>query len=68
MDIFLEDLTVSPLHAKLHFQDGTWVIEDNDSANGVKVNGHRLSKYQIYPLQEGDRILIGQTVLVFSNQ
>src|SRR6266567_1684532 len=68
-DIFLEDLAVSRLHAKiLSLGNGNYALKDEGSANGTKVNGQVVNKYQTYPLQEGDRIQLGQTVLVFAKR
>jgi hypothetical protein len=68
-DIFLEDLAVSRLHAKIvSLGSGNYALKDEGSANGTKVNGQLVNKYQTYPLQEGDRIQLGQTVLVFAKR
>jgi pSer/pThr/pTyr-binding forkhead associated (FHA) protein len=68
-DIFLEDLAVSRLHAKIvTLGNGTYALKDEGSANGTKVNGQLVNKYQTYPLQEGDKIQLGQTVLVFARR
>jgi FHA domain len=65
-DIFLEDLAVSRLHASIvNMGNGNYALKDEGSANGTKVNGQLVGKNQTYPLQEGDRIQLGQTVLVF---
>src|SRR6266699_2389852 len=68
-DIFLEDLSVSRLHAKIvNLGNGNYALKDEGSANGTKVNGQLVNKYQTYPLQEGDKIQLGQTVLVFARR
>jgi hypothetical protein len=68
-DIFLEDLAVSRLHASIvNMGNGSYALKDEGSANGTKVNGQLVNKYQTYPLQEGDRIQLGQTVLVFTKR
>ena len=68
-DIFLEDLAVSRLHASiLNLGSGNYALKDEGSANGTKVNGQLVNKYQTYPLSEGDRIQLGQTVLVFGKR
>ncbi len=68
-DIFLEDLAVSRLHASIvNMENGNYALKDEGSANGTKVNGQLVNKYQTYPLQEGDRIQLGQTVLVFAKK
>ncbi|MBV9690522.1 MAG: FHA domain-containing protein [Ktedonobacteraceae bacterium] len=65
-DIFLEDLAVSRLHASIiSVGNGNYGLKDEGSANGTRVNGQMLSKHQTVPLQEGDKIQLGQTVLVF---
>jgi hypothetical protein len=66
-DIFLEDLAVSRLHASIiSLGNNNYALRDEGSANGTKVNGQPVNKYQPYPLQEGDKIQLGQTVLVFA--
>jgi pSer/pThr/pTyr-binding forkhead associated (FHA) protein len=68
-DIFLEDLAVSRLHAKIvNLGSGNYALKDEGSANGTKVNGQLVNKYQTYPLQEGDKIQLGQTILVFARR
>ena len=68
-DIFLEDLAVSRLHASIvSMGPGNYALRDEGSANGTKVNGQTVNKYQPYPLQEGDKIQLGQTVLVFARR
>ena len=68
-DIFLEDLAVSRLHASIiSMGGGNYALRDEGSANGTKVNGQTVNKYQPYPLQEGDKIQLGQTVLVFGRR
>ena len=68
-DIFLEDLAVSRLHASIiSMGNGNYALRDEGSANGTKVNGQTVNKYQPYPLQEGDKIQLGQTVLVFARR
>lgn len=68
-DIFLEDLAVSRLHASIiSMGNGNYALRDEGSANGTKVNGQAVNKYQPYPLQEGDKIQLGQTVLVFARR
>ena len=68
-DIFLEDLAVSRLHASIvSLGNSEFALKDEGSANGTKVNGQIVNKYQTYPLKEGDKIQLGQTVLVFARR
>src|SRR6202030_350452 len=65
-DIFLEDLAVSRLHASiLNLGNSNYALRDEESANGTKLNGQPVNKHQPYPLQEGDKIQLGQTELIF---
>ncbi|MFZ5890222.1 MAG: FHA domain-containing protein [Myxococcota bacterium] len=58
-DIVLEDALVSRTHARLLVdEDGSIVVEDLHSANGVYVNGERLGRHS-QRLRDGDRLLIG---------
>lgn len=68
-DLLLGDPSVGRLHARLiRLEDGSYGIEDTGSANGVVLNGQRLNRGEIQPLQDGDRIQLGEAVLVFFKQ
>ncbi|HLY31967.1 MAG TPA: FHA domain-containing protein, partial [Ktedonobacterales bacterium] len=65
-DIFLEDLAVSRTHAIITREaSGRYILRDNNSANGVFVNGERITEHL---LEEGDEIQIGQTMLAFQRR
>lgn len=62
-DVRLDDPLVSRTHARIFFTpDGTVVVEDLHSANGVFLNGARIVHVS-GPLCEGDRLLVGTTEL-----
>ncbi|HEY1457526.1 MAG TPA: DUF3662 and FHA domain-containing protein [Solirubrobacteraceae bacterium] len=63
-DIVLDDAGVSRRHAKLMSSAQGWVIEDLHSTNGVVLNGTRLPDGQSL-LEDGDRIELGNTTIVF---
>jgi|SRR5579859_7588037 len=63
-DIIIPDLTVSRQHAVLRFENGHWVVEDKNSANGTFVNGVRIRWPQ--PLAEGDQIRFGDEIVIFN--
>ena len=67
-DVFLVDLAVSRLHATISKNSNGYIIKDEGTANGTKINGQLINKYSIYSLQEGDKIGIGQTIFVFTYQ
>ncbi len=63
-DITVHDPNASRAHAELVLSpQGIWILTDLNSTNGTSVNGRRISSQ---PLQDGDRITIGTTNLVFS--
>ena len=60
--LVLDDAQVSRRHARFVRDTQSVVLEDLDSANGVFVNGERISKRR--DLSAGDEIVIGQQRLV----
>ncbi len=61
----LDDALVSREHALLErTADGTWVLVDLGSRNGCRLNGRRAGRD---PIRFGDRVQIGDTVLLFSH-
>lgn len=63
-DLSFPDPTVSHRHARIWFEDGRVWIEDLKSANGVQINGRRITEKA--PLERGDTILLGRTALYFA--
>src|SRR5271165_4327408 len=60
LDMVLVEDMVSRKHARINLQaDGIW-IEDLGSTNGTFVNGEKIKRAR---LKEGDRILIGTSIL-----
>jgi pSer/pThr/pTyr-binding forkhead associated (FHA) protein len=56
--IVLSDATASRIHARVRFWQGSWVVEDLGSANGIIINGERVEKTSLKP---GDSFKIGET-------
>jgi pSer/pThr/pTyr-binding forkhead associated (FHA) protein len=63
--VHIDNPAVSGHHAKLLFENGAWVIEDNNSTNGTYVNNRRISRV---PLHDGDQVLVGKHVLLFQDE
>ena len=61
-DVYLEDTSVSRLHAWIRVRDGAHIIEDNRSRHGVKVNGKPVERQR---LADNDVIEVGVYVLKF---
>ncbi len=56
-DIVIDDMLASRVHAKISVSQGTVILRDIGSSNGVYVNSARIDMPT--PLRDGDRILIG---------
>jgi adenylate cyclase len=61
-DIVLNDFSVSRRHAFLKKEDGAWILRDNQSTNGVRVNDQAVPEATI---KDGDTVVIGTFVLRF---
>lgn len=64
-EIAIENLAVSRRHAEIVKENGSYVIEDLNSANGTFVNGVQVTRTEI---QDKDVIGIGKHKLYFYNQ
>jgi hypothetical protein len=63
-DVRVDDGNVSRRHFELvHEPPSTWVVVDLESTNGTEVNGRKVQRRT--ELDDGDRITIGGTELVF---
>src|SRR5687768_16090575 len=60
LDMVLVEEMVSRRHARIRMGGGVISIEDLGSTNGTFVNGEKIQKAQ---LKEGDRVLIGTSIL-----
>jgi len=56
--IRLSDSTASRNHARVRFWQGSWIVEDLKSANGIIFNGERVENAS---LKTGDSFKIGET-------
>ncbi len=61
-DIQLDDstMTLGRKHARLLYQQGTWMVEDQNSRNKTRLNGKILSPYEPQPLNDGDQLQFGR--------
>ena len=64
-DVVIDDITVSRLHATVHYTDEGWVVSDNDSKAGVGVNGYRVHGSE--PISDGDTIMINTHSFMFKD-
>ena len=61
-DIFLDDVTVSRRHVRIHRSDAGFEVEDLGSLNGTYVNHDRVDRHT---LSAGDEVQIGKFRLTF---
>ena len=60
--LVIPDISVSRQHSRLEKQGERWVVLDQGSGNGTRVNGKSIERY---PLQHGDEIEMGDTRVRF---
>jgi pSer/pThr/pTyr-binding forkhead associated (FHA) protein len=65
-DLMLDEEGVSRHHCRISQVGGSWMIEDLNSVNGVRVNGERIEGSG--PIQEGDEIAILGNLLLFTEE
>ena len=61
-DVFLDDITVSRVHARIERRAGGFFVKDLDSLNGTYLNGDAVEETK---LARGDELQIGKFKLVF---
>lgn len=61
----IKDIAVSRQHMRMQCHHGHVIVVDLGSGNGTRVNGNRV---QEMTLKDGDRIEIGNSILIFSSQ
>ncbi len=49
-------------HCRIKFESGSWFVEDLGSSNGTRVNGRKVTTFE---LQDGDQISVGKATLRF---
>ena len=62
MDIVIHDPAVSAEHTTILFRDNEFLIKDNFSTNGTKINGVTVDEAK---LKEGDELKLGSTSFKF---
>jgi pSer/pThr/pTyr-binding forkhead associated (FHA) protein len=67
-DIALQEHLVSRQHARLQQSPQGWMLTDLGSTNGTFVNERQISAGEATPLKPGDRITIGNTILVLQGE
>ncbi len=61
-DIQIDDstMTLGRKHARLFYQQGTWMVEDQNSRNKTRLNGKILAPYEPQLLNDGDLLQFGR--------
>jgi HD-GYP domain-containing protein (c-di-GMP phosphodiesterase class II) len=63
LEIALDDLSISRLHAEVYLTDEGWAVRDRGSSNGTALNGTRIGRTP-QPVREGDVIQVGALAFV----
>jgi len=63
-DIVFHEEFVSRFHAEIRFEDGKYILQDNESTSGTFVNGRKIDRCV---LNSGDLISIGNIQMMFVN-
>lgn len=64
-EVCIDDAGVSWEHARIEDQGGSWSLIDMGSTNGTVVNGQKVEER---PLQHGDKLVFGTTMVRFEVQ
>ena len=64
-DLFIDDSTVSSVHAEIHFEDGSYYVKDLSSCNGTRINGVRVTSQF---LENSDILQVGGIELLFDTE
>ncbi|HTL50967.1 MAG TPA: ATP-binding protein [Planctomycetota bacterium] len=65
-DLPVEDEAASRHHAQVTWKSDQFIVEDLNSSNGTYLNDERVT--QPMPIRHGDRLAIGDTVMLFQLQ
>ena len=65
VDVYLEDDSVSRMHARVLQDQGSFYLEDSNSTNGTFLNKSRMQPYERKKLEQGDEIRCGNVILYF---
>ncbi len=65
-DIIITEPSVSGEHALIEYKNGSYIIEDLGSTNGIKINGH--TPMGASALFDGDKIQLGDVQIIYKEQ
>lgn len=60
VDIYIQEQTISRVHARIHHAQNKDFIMDMNSKNGTQINGKLLRPKEEYQLQNGDEIIFSE--------
>lgn len=63
-ELNLSDVRISRQHVTVVKREEEYVLRDNGSTNGTMLNGEKVEG--IVPLSDGDKVVLGETVIKFS--
>ena len=66
--VVLSSITVSRQHVTISRQGNLFYVVDNQSSNGVYLNGQKIPPGQSCPLRSGDMLRLGEFLLLFKHE
>lgn len=63
VQLYIEDASISRLHARFTLQDETIIVQDLDSTNGTWVNGKKLAAGEEAVIRRNDEIQFGKIIV-----
>lgn len=66
--IHLPAATVSRMHGRIRYQDGSWRIANLSATNPLRLNGHEVGAMEELVMADGDRIELGEVELSYQDQ
>ena len=68
VDYYVNNPTISRVHAEIQYRNGVYLIKDNASLNGTYVDGIRIDANAEVPLADQSTIILSDEVFLFSLQ
>ena len=65
VDVVLDDVSVSRMHARLEQRNGKVYISDLNSTNGTVRNGDLLAMNEEVALEPGDKLMLGRVCFTY---
>lgn len=62
-DRTIDDLSVSRRHCRFSLREGNLLVEDLNSLNGTRIDGHDIAPFSPVPVVDGNTVTLGRVAL-----